>query len=124
MNSLFAGAMPAGNYQSDVVLLFTTAELRYFLEDSSQEPLHREVILGAQRLDQSFFAELATVAAHRLRDAVCVEQQRVAWGENNFGIGALPVVEHPQNGSVRIQRLEGTVLPEQKGRRMPAIDVV
>ena len=55
-------------------MLFATAEGAYFLKDSFQQPLDREMALGANYVDQSFFAKLPTVLAHRLCDTVCKEQ--------------------------------------------------
>jgi hypothetical protein len=89
--------------------------------------------VGPHRVDQAGLAKIFPIAPGRLRDAVRVKHQRIAWGKLNFRNFDLPLFEKSQHGTGGMQPFHSrscgsrTVAirptPQQQWRKVSAIHV-
>src|SRR5262249_27282645 len=116
-------AFALGDYQSDIIVLFTSAELLNIMNNRRQQGLRREVARSPQGFDQALFSELLFSLTKGFGYAVTVEYERVSWRELAFLDRAIPFLEESQNGGRGLQPFKSVIPPEDEGGEMPAIRV-
>jgi len=81
----------SGNYQCDVVLLFSARELLDCRNNCLQQGLYRKMAIIPKDVDQAGLAKFFVVSAPGFRDSVRVKHKRVTGSKRHFCNFAVPL---------------------------------
>jgi len=81
----------------DVVCLFVRVELPDLTGDGCEQLLRGQFSVLRQRIQQTAFAKFLSCMVRRLRCAIGVEHEDVAWAELTFFNRAVPLLKHSQH---------------------------
>jgi hypothetical protein len=76
---LIRSSIALGDYESDVIVLFTTAKPAHFIEDETHNSFRRPLTILSQRFDQTLLPEFASRSIEGFGYAIRVKSQQVSW---------------------------------------------
>lgn len=104
-------------------MLLVRAELDDVVDDGAAEGLRGKLAVTAQCVDETLFPKFFASGTEGFRDAIGVENERVARRKLAFGEGTIPLFKGAHDGGGGLEALEGIISAQEEWWKVATVGV-
>jgi hypothetical protein len=114
---------PSRDHERQIITLLSPAELLYGMHQGEEDFAWFPSSVCPQRLEQAMLAKFIVPGVHGFGNPVGINHEQIARCQLSLGDGALPRFKQAEYGCGARQPLDGSIVTQQDGRVVTAVDI-